>query len=120
MHLAGHSAGAHLAAAAAADPHGPAIASVLLLSGGFDLDPLFHRLRDARPAPSADLTSAILARLGDPARQVRLVLLTGAISCAAAMILAFLIGYRVSRESVRPAPPQLTLLSGATNPLLSL
>jgi hypothetical protein len=85
-----------------------------------DLHPLFHRLRDAGPAPSADLTSAILARLGDPARQVRLVLLTGAISCAAAMILAFLIGYSVSRESVRPAPPQLTLLSGATNPLLSL
>lgn len=42
IHLAGHSAGAHLAAAAAADPHGPEIASVLLLSGVFDLDPLFH------------------------------------------------------------------------------
>lgn len=85
-----------------------------------DLDPLFHRLRDAHPSPSADLTSAILARLGDPARQVRLVLVTGAISCAAAMVLAFLIGTSVTRESVRPAPPQLTLLSGATNPLLSL
>jgi arylformamidase len=42
IHLAGHSAGAHLAAVAAADPHGPEIASVLLLSGVFDLDPLFH------------------------------------------------------------------------------
>ncbi len=42
IHLAGHSAGAHLAAMAAADPHGPDIASVLLLSGVFDLDPLFH------------------------------------------------------------------------------
>ncbi len=42
IHLAGHSAGAHLAAAAAADPHGPEIASVLLLSGVFDLDPLFN------------------------------------------------------------------------------
>ncbi len=42
LHLAGHSAGAHLAAMAAADPHGPDIASVLLLSGVFDLDPLFH------------------------------------------------------------------------------
>ena len=42
IHLAGHSAGAHLAAFAAADPHGPDIASVLLLSGVFDLDPLFH------------------------------------------------------------------------------
>lgn len=85
-----------------------------------DLDPLLHRLRDAHPAPSADLTSAILARLGDPARQVRLVLATGAISCAAAIALAFLIGTSVTRESVRPAPPQLTLLSGVTNPLLSL
>lgn len=85
-----------------------------------DLDPLLHRLRDASPAPSADLTAAILARLGDPTRQVRLVFMTGAISCAAAIALAFLIGLSVSRESVRPAPPQLTLLSGATNPLLSL
>jgi len=42
IHLAGHSAGAHLAAVAAADPHGPQIASALLLSGVFDLDPLFH------------------------------------------------------------------------------
>ncbi len=42
IHLAGHSAGAHLAAMAAADPHGPDIASVLLLSGVFDLDPLSH------------------------------------------------------------------------------
>ena len=42
IHLAGHSAGAHLAAMAAADPYGPEIASVLLLSGVFDLDPLFH------------------------------------------------------------------------------
>jgi len=85
-----------------------------------DLDPLLHQLRHLHPAPSADLTSAILARLGDPARQVRFVLVTGALSCAAAMALAFLIGSSVTRESVRPAPPQLTLLSGATNPLLSL
>lgn len=85
-----------------------------------DLDPLLHQLRHARPAPSPDLTSSILARLGTPARQVRLVLVTGAISCAAAMVLAFLIGSSVTRESVHPAPPQLTLLSGATNPLLSL
>jgi arylformamidase len=42
IHLAGHSAGAHLAAMAAADPHGPRISSALLLSGVFDLEPLFH------------------------------------------------------------------------------
>jgi arylformamidase len=42
IHLAGHSAGAHLAAMGAIDPHGPAIASALLLSGVFDLEPLFH------------------------------------------------------------------------------
>jgi hypothetical protein len=85
-----------------------------------DLDPLLHRLRDASPAPSADLTAAVLARLSDPAHQVRLVDVTGAIACAAAITLAFLIGSSVTKESVRPAPPQLTLLSGSTNPLLSL
>jgi arylformamidase len=42
IHLAGHSAGAHLAAMAASDPHGPHIASALLLSGVFDLEPLSH------------------------------------------------------------------------------
>lgn len=42
IHLAGHSAGAHLAACAACDPHGPHIRSALLLSGVFDLEPLFH------------------------------------------------------------------------------
>jgi arylformamidase len=42
IHLAGHSAGAHLAAMAASDPHGPRIASALLLSGVFDLEPLRH------------------------------------------------------------------------------
>lgn len=40
IHLAGHSAGAQLAALAAADPEGPKPASVLLLSGLFDLAPL--------------------------------------------------------------------------------
>jgi len=42
IHLAGHSAGAHLAAMAASDPHGPPVRSALLLSGVFDLEPLFH------------------------------------------------------------------------------
>lgn len=42
IHLAGHSAGAHLAAMAASDPHGPRIASALLLSGVFDVEPLRH------------------------------------------------------------------------------
>jgi arylformamidase len=42
IHLAGHSAGGHLAAMAASDPHGPRIASALLLSGVFDLEPLRH------------------------------------------------------------------------------
>lgn len=42
IHLAGHSAGAHLAAMAASDPHGPRVASALLLSGVFDLEPLLH------------------------------------------------------------------------------
>lgn len=42
IHLAGHSAGAHLAAMAASDPHGPPIMSALLLSGVFDLEPLLH------------------------------------------------------------------------------
>ncbi|MDB5642666.1 MAG: hypothetical protein JWN07_1983 [Hyphomicrobiales bacterium] len=42
IHLAGHSAGAHLAAMAASDPHGPRISSALLLSGVFDVEPLSH------------------------------------------------------------------------------
>jgi|GEM_PF-1430695 len=85
-----------------------------------DLDPLFRRLRDRHPAPSSDVTFRILARLGDPARHVRLVLVSGAISCAVAVILAFVIGSNVSTAAVRPAPPSLPLLSGATHPLLSL
>jgi arylformamidase len=40
MHVAGHSAGGHLAAMAAADPHGPRLRSALLLSGLFDMRPL--------------------------------------------------------------------------------
>lgn len=42
IHVAGHSAGAHLAAMAAADPAAPPIRSALLLSGLFDLAPLGH------------------------------------------------------------------------------
>ncbi|MDB5651492.1 MAG: hypothetical protein JWL62_3012 [Hyphomicrobiales bacterium] len=42
IHLAGHSAGAHLAALAAVDPQGPPVRSALLLSGIFDLAPLAH------------------------------------------------------------------------------
>jgi arylformamidase len=40
MHLAGHSAGAHLAAMAANAPEAPPVSSLLLLSGLFDLEPL--------------------------------------------------------------------------------
>lgn len=40
IHIAGHSAGGHLAAMAAADPDGPAVQSALLLSGLFELTPL--------------------------------------------------------------------------------
>lgn len=40
LHLAGHSAGAHLAAQAACDADAPRPRSVLLLSGLFDLEPL--------------------------------------------------------------------------------
>jgi arylformamidase len=40
IHLAGHSAGGHLAAMAATDETAPAVRSVLLLSGLFDLTPL--------------------------------------------------------------------------------
>ncbi len=85
-----------------------------------DLDPLFRRLRDQRTSPSSDVTSPILARLGDPARHVRLILVSGAASCAVAVILAVLIGLIVSRTAVHAAPPQLTLLSGETHLLLSL
>ena len=42
LHLAGHSAGAHLAAMAACDTNGPPIRSALLLAGLFDLEPLGH------------------------------------------------------------------------------
>lgn len=42
LHLAGHSAGAHLAAMAACDPEGPIVRSALLASGLFDLAPLAH------------------------------------------------------------------------------
>lgn len=85
-----------------------------------DLDPLLRQLRASRPVPSMDLTASVLARLGESSRQVRLVLLSGAISCVAAIGLAFLIGSSVTKEPARPAPPELTLLSGAANPLLSL
>ncbi|ALA20530.1 hypothetical protein AL346_20715 (plasmid) [Chelatococcus sp. CO-6] len=40
IHLAGHSAGGHLAAMAALDPRDPPVRSALLLSGLFDLTPL--------------------------------------------------------------------------------
>jgi arylformamidase len=40
LHLVGHSAGAHLAAMMAADPESPPVASALLISGLFDLQPL--------------------------------------------------------------------------------
>jgi arylformamidase len=40
IHLAGHSAGGHLAAMMAADPAAPAVRSALLLSGLFELMPL--------------------------------------------------------------------------------
>jgi arylformamidase len=40
MHVAGHSAGGHLAAMTACDPEGPPVRSALLLSGLFDLAPL--------------------------------------------------------------------------------
>ena len=40
VHVAGHSAGGHLAAMMATDPAGPALRSALLLSGLFDLAPL--------------------------------------------------------------------------------
>jgi arylformamidase len=40
IHLAGHSAGAHLAAMMAGGPHQASIGSALLLSGLFDLSPL--------------------------------------------------------------------------------
>lgn len=40
LHIAGHSAGGHIAAMLAADEAAPAIQSALLLSGVFDLEPL--------------------------------------------------------------------------------
>lgn len=40
LHVAGHSAGGHLAAMAAVDPDGPPVRSALLLSGLFELEPL--------------------------------------------------------------------------------
>lgn len=40
LHIAGHSAGGHIAAMLAADHHAPAMRSALLLSGVFDLEPL--------------------------------------------------------------------------------
>jgi arylformamidase len=42
LHLAGHSAGAQLAALAALDEKGPPVRSALLLSGVFDLAPIAH------------------------------------------------------------------------------
>jgi hypothetical protein len=85
-----------------------------------DLDPLLRQLRESRPAPSPDMTNAILARLGESSQQIRLVFLAGALSCVTAVALAVYIGTSVPQQAVRPAPPELTLLGGATNPLLSL
>ena len=42
LHLSGHSAGGHLAAMALCDPAAPPVASALLLSGLYDLEPLGH------------------------------------------------------------------------------
>lgn len=40
MHVCGHSAGGHLAAMTATDPHAPPLRSVLPISGLFDLEPI--------------------------------------------------------------------------------
>jgi arylformamidase len=42
MHVCGHSAGGHLAAYAACDPHAPPLVSAHPLSGVLDLEPLLH------------------------------------------------------------------------------
>ncbi len=79
IHLAGHSAGAHLAAVAAADPHGPEIASALLLSGVFDLDPLFH-LPMGRTIGLADRAEArALSPLFSPRPKARIGVALGAL-----------------------------------------
>ncbi len=42
IHVAGHSAGGHLAACLACDPHAPPVKSAHLISGVLDLEPLRH------------------------------------------------------------------------------
>jgi arylformamidase len=60
VHLSGHSAGGHLAAMALCDPAAPPIASALLLSGLYHLEPLGH------------LPIGRLLGLDDPALAMRL------------------------------------------------
>ncbi len=60
LHVSGHSAGGHLAAMALCDPEAPPVASALLLSGLYDLQPLGH------------LPIGRLLGLDDMARAVRL------------------------------------------------
>jgi arylformamidase len=78
IHLAGHSAGAHLAAMAASDPHGPRIASALLLSGVFDLEPLRHLPMGAMLGLDAQCVPA-LSPLLRPRPEARIGLALGAL-----------------------------------------
>lgn len=82
VHLAGHSAGAQLAALAAVDPQGPRIASALLISGVFDLAPLFHlpmgRLLGLAEAAQARALSPLFA----PRPAARVGLALGALESA--------------------------------------
>ena len=83
LHLAGHSAGGHLAAVAATEPGAPPVESALLLSGLFDLVPLggipLGHLLGLDDVPRAKALSPILR----PAPKTRIALAYGARETAA-------------------------------------
>lgn len=67
IHVAGHSAGGHLAAMVGSDPEGPSIRSALLLSGLFELKPLsllpFGRLLGLSDEKMVERMSPVRRRL---------------------------------------------------------
>jgi len=85
-----------------------------------DLDRLLGDLRASAPAPSRDLTSLVMDRLGPSTAQVRKTFWAGASACLLSMLVAAGIAWTSVSGAPETAPPELTLLTRGTGPLASL